>query len=151
MPATEDYAYWNFNKYHYTTAHLRYLPDNGGFANFASTTNSPEYLNKPPWLFMKQQLNSFVTWCRRYISVTFVIVLAFVFFVLFFNDNSVMHSFELNQRINELELEISENEDTLQHYRRLNRALNTDAETMERIVRENYHMQRPSEDVYIVE
>ena len=100
---------------------------------------------------MKQQLDRCVTWCRRYISVTFVIVLAFVFFVLFFNDNSVMHSFELNQRINELELEISENEDTLQHYRRLNRALNTDAETMERIVRENYHMQRPSEDVYIVE
>ena len=100
---------------------------------------------------MKQQLNSFVTWCRRYISVTFVIVLAFVFFVLFFNDNSVMHSFELNQRIKRTGLEISENEDTLQHYRRLNRALNTDAETMERIVRENYHMQRPSEDVYIVE
>ena len=100
---------------------------------------------------MKQQLNSFVTWCRRYISVTFVIVLAFVFFVLFFNDNSVMHSFELNQRINELELEISENEDTLQHYRRLNLALITYAVTIERIVRENYHMQRPSEDVYIVE
>lgn len=100
---------------------------------------------------MKQQLNSFITWCRRYISVTFVIVLAFVFFVLFFNDNSVMHSFELNQRINELELEISENEDTLQYYRQLNRALNTDAETIEKIVRENYHMQRPTEDVYIIQ
>ena len=92
---------------------------------------------------MKQQINIIVTW--------FILYISFVFFVLFFNDNSVMHSFELNQRINELELEISENEDTLQHYRRLNRALNTDAETMERIVRENYHMQRPSEDVYIVE
>ncbi len=62
-----------------------------------------------------------------------------------------MHSFELNQRINELELEISENEDTLQYYRQLNRALNTDAETMEKIVRENYHMQRPTEDVYIIQ
>ena len=86
---------------------------------------------------MKKQIKNVISWCRRYISVTFIIVLAFVF--------------ELNQRITELELEIKDNEDTLIHYQRLNRALDTDAETMERIVRENYHMQRPNEDVYIVE
>ncbi|MCM1021719.1 MAG: septum formation initiator family protein [Muribaculum sp.] len=100
---------------------------------------------------MKKQLKSFTSWCRRYISVTFLVVMAFVLFVLFFNENSVMHSFELNEQITELELEIQDNEDTLQYYQRLNSALNTDAETLERIVRENYHMQRPNEDVYIVE
>ena len=100
---------------------------------------------------MKKQIKNIISWCRRYISVTFIIVLAFVMFVLFFNDNSVMRSFELNQRITELELEIKDNEDTLIHYQQLNRALDTDAETLERIVRENYHMQRPNEDVYIVE
>lgn len=99
---------------------------------------------------MKKEFKSFAAWCRRYISVTFIIVLAFVGFVLFFNENSVMRSFELNQRINELELEIQDNRDTLIYYQNLNRALNTDPETMERIVRENYHMQRPNEDVYIV-
>ncbi|WP_295730510.1 hypothetical protein [uncultured Muribaculum sp.] len=90
-------------------------------------------------------------WCRRYISVTFLILIAFIAIVLFFNDNSFVKSVEYTTRISELREEIRANEDTLRHYRRLNHALDTDPETMERIVRENYHMQRENEDVYIVE
>ena len=44
---------------------------------------------------------------------------------------------------------ISEYEDTLLHYQRLNAKLDTDPAELEKIVREHYHMQRPSEDVYI--
>ena len=43
------------------------------------------------------------------------------------------------------------NRDTLEYYNKLNHSLDTDPETMERIVRERYHMQRENEDVYIVE
>jgi predicted PurR-regulated permease PerM len=89
-------------------------------------------------------------WCRRYISVTFLILVAFVVIVLFFNENSFLKSVEYTSRINELREEIKENEDTLHYYQQLNHALDTDPETMERIVRENYHMQHENEDVYIV-
>ena len=37
------------------------------------------------------------------------------------------------------------------YYLRLNRSLDTDPQSLERIVREKYHMQRPNEDVYIIE
>ena len=90
-------------------------------------------------------------WCRRYLSVTFLILIAFIVIVLFFNDNSFVKSVEYTSRINELREEIRQNEDTLRYFQRLNHALDTDPETMERIVRENYHMQRENEDVYIVE
>ncbi len=62
-----------------------------------------------------------------------------------------MKSFEYNDMIVELEKEIQQNRDTLQYYQKLNNRLDTDKETMERIVREQYHMQRPNEDVYIFE
>ena len=39
----------------------------------------------------------------------------------------------------------------MQYYHRLNASLSTDPRELERIVREQYHMQRPNEDVYIFE
>ena len=71
-------------------------------------------------------------------------------FVVFFNENSYSRSAELQEEINALEAEIKENNDTMQYYRRLNAGLDTDPVALERIVRENYHMQRVNEDVYIV-
>lgn len=62
-----------------------------------------------------------------------------------------MKSFEYNDRIMELKEEIQQNKDTMLYYQKLNNRLNTDKETMERIVREQYHMQRPNEDVYVFE
>lgn len=90
-------------------------------------------------------------WCRRYLSGMLLLVVAFVLFVLFFNDNSIMKSYQYNREIERLKAEIKTNEDSLAHYLRLNRSLETDPATMERIVREQYHMQRPGEDVYVFE
>jgi len=70
-------------------------------------------------------------------------------FVLFFNDNSVMRTYEHEKEIERLQAEIRDNNDTLMYYQQLNDRLDTDKETMEKIVREQYHMQRPGEDVYI--
>ena len=100
---------------------------------------------------MKLNFKSVYAWTQRYISMTFIIVVAFVCIVLFFNENSVLKSMEYNERITELKKEIKSNRDTLEHYNSLNHALDTDPEAMERIVRENYHMQRPNEDVFIVD
>lgn len=100
---------------------------------------------------MKRGIKNTFKWCRRYLSLTLFAVIAFILFVLFFNENSIMKSFEYNDRIVSLKEEIKQNTDTMQYYRELNDRLNTDKETMERIVREQYHMQRANEDVYVFE
>ena len=88
-------------------------------------------------------------WIKRYFSFSLMVVLAFMAFVLFFNDNSIAKSYEYAAEIRSLEERISPYEDTLRHYQELNRRLDSDPRELERIVREHYHMQRPSEDVYI--
>lgn len=96
-----------------------------------------------------ETVKNILAWCRRYISVTLIAVIAFVMFVLFFNENSVMKNFEYKKEIDRLKAEIKINTDSMEYYRRQNMLLQTDPQTMERIVREQYHMQRPDEDVYV--
>lgn len=96
-------------------------------------------------------MKSFINWCRRYISLMFLAILAFVLYVLFFNENSYGRLHELNTQIKELRTEIKNNRDTMEHYLEKNRMLDTDPAEMERIVREQYHMQREGEEVYVVE
>lgn len=99
----------------------------------------------------KKPKSSFTAWCRRYISLLFVGILALYVYVLFFNDNSYGHLRELHGEIKRLEIEKQQNQDTLDKYRELNRLLLSDKEELERVAREKYGMQRPGEDVYIVE
>lgn len=96
-------------------------------------------------------MKGFFNWCRRYISPMLIAIVAFVLYVLFFNENSYGRYNELNAEIKRLKTEIAQAEDSLAYYRVLNRRLETSPAEMERIVREQYHMQRPNEDVYIVD
>lgn len=69
----------------------------------------------------------------------------------FFNENNVMRYYEYDLTIENIRKEIKNNEDTFLYYRDLNNRLSTDRATLERIVREKYHMQRRNEDIYIFE
>lgn len=94
-------------------------------------------------------MKEFFSWCQRYLSFTLVVALVVGALVLFFNENSVLRTVEQERRIAELKAAIKDATDTLEHYRALNMSLRNDRETMERIVREQYHMQQTDEDVYI--
>lgn len=96
-------------------------------------------------------MNKFFAWCKRYLSLTLLATLVVGAAVLFFNDNSLLRTVEQERRIDELQASIKNATDTLEYYQNLNRSLDTDKETMERIVREQYHMQHPDEDVYVFE
>ncbi|MBO5454975.1 MAG: septum formation initiator family protein [Muribaculaceae bacterium] len=96
-------------------------------------------------------MNKFFAWCKRYLSLTLLATLVVGAAVLFFNDNSLLRTVEQERRIDELQASIKDATDTLEYYQNLNRSLDTDKETMERIVREQYHMQHPDEDVYVFE
>lgn len=89
-------------------------------------------------------------WGRRYITFPLLVAVGYIVFVLFFNENSYSRSARLQDEIDMLEAQIKENTDSMLHYQRLNRSLDSDPQTLERIVREQYHMQRVNEDVYLI-
>lgn len=92
---------------------------------------------------------TFFSWCKNYIRIPFLLGIAVIVFITFFNENNVMRYYEYDTEIERLRREIRQNEDTLAYYRDMNNRLSTDPATLERIVREEYHMQRRNEDVYV--
>lgn len=99
---------------------------------------------------MNERLSNFYTWSRRYISLNFLTMCGIIIYLCFFNDNSVTDMYRYQQEIDTKRAEIKSNLDTIRYYETMLERLRTDPETMERIVREQYHMQRPNEDIYIV-
>ncbi|MDE5968816.1 MAG: hypothetical protein K2G64_06895, partial [Muribaculaceae bacterium] len=51
-------------------------------------------------------MKRFINWCRRYISIFFIAIVAAVAYILFFNENSVSHQAELKTEIRRLQYEI---------------------------------------------
>lgn len=94
---------------------------------------------------------NFFTWCKYYIRLPFLLGIGVILFITFFNENNVVRYYEYDNEIERLQCEIKDNEDSIAYYHDLNRRLSTDKATLERIVREQYHMQRTNEDVYIIE
>lgn len=100
---------------------------------------------------MSQRFNEFAGWCRRYINVGFIVMVSVLVYIMFFSDNSVIDYNRYQAEVDDLKIKIMECNDSIEYYENLNRSLSTDPATMERIVREEYHMQRPNEDIYLVE
>ena len=94
---------------------------------------------------------TFFTWCKYYIRLPFILGVGALVFITFFNENNVLRYYEYDNQIEELQREIQANEDSIAYYHELNMRLSTDKATLERIVREQYHMQRTNEDIYIFE
>lgn len=80
------------------------------------------------------------------------LVCGVVVLLLFFNDEtSLTRSREYDARIAELKAEIKSMTDSAEYYKNARNALLTNSEELEQVARENYNMQRPTEDVYIIE
>ncbi len=95
-------------------------------------------------------MSRFFHWCRRYVSLLFILVIGLFAYVIFFDENSYGRLSELNRQKAELKAEIEANRDSLRHYQELNRLLESSPDEMERIARERYFMQGENEDVYVV-
>lgn len=100
---------------------------------------------------MNERLSNIYTWSRKYITLNFLAMCAIIVYLCFFNDNSVTDMYRYQKEIDTKRAEIISNLDTIRYYETMLNRLRTDPETMERIVREQYHMQRPNEDIYVVE
>lgn len=74
-----------------------------------------------------------------------------VILLLFFNEEtSVSLNSKYDAEIRELNAEIRSNHDSAKYYRAKRNAILSGTHDLETIAREQYHMQRPTEDVYII-
>ena len=90
-------------------------------------------------------------WVRRRSHIALILILGLVVVLLFFNeDTSYKLNMEYQAQINALKREIKACEDSAAYYRARREALLTGTEELEHIAREEYHMQKNSEDVYVL-
>lgn len=92
----------------------------------------------------------FWAWCKRYLSLSLFLVIGCVVYIIFFSDYPIVETQRYRSELSQLKKEIKQCEDSLEYYRNMNKRLDTDPETMEKIVREDYHMQHTNEDIYLV-
>lgn len=90
-------------------------------------------------------------WIPRWLNIPLIIFVIFVVVLLFFGDNNYMRINEYRSQINDLKSQIKSNQDSAAAYDAKVNELNTDNESLERLVREKYGMKRINEEVYITD
>jgi cell division protein FtsB len=100
---------------------------------------------------METKKTKTIQWLRRYFSPMTIIVLALLCYMAFFGETSVVKELEYKRIIDSLENEVAISRDSMMYFHELNERLESDPAMMEQVVREQYNMNRPNEDVYIFE
>lgn len=90
-------------------------------------------------------------WLRRYMALPTLLIIGVVVYLAFFGENSITQRIEYQHVIDSLTNRLAEEHDSLDYYRDLNSRLSHDPELMEQVVREQYNMNRPHEDIFVVE
>lgn len=90
-------------------------------------------------------------WLGRYMSVAALVVIGYFVYLLFFSSHSALRKVEYQRVIDSLEREVAAAGDSVAYYRSLNSRLRSDPRAVEQVVREEHNMNRPGEDVYIME
>ncbi|MDE5652480.1 MAG: hypothetical protein K2I48_03305 [Muribaculaceae bacterium] len=90
-------------------------------------------------------------WVRRKSHLPVIIIGTLIVMLLVFNeDTSVKLNMEYQNQINELQRQIKLNNDSAEYYRLRRHAIETGQADLEQVARELFHMQRPSEDIYLI-
>lgn len=98
---------------------------------------------------MKEKIKAVFDWLRRYMSVWTILCLVVAVYIIFYGDSSVFRTVEYERTLDSLNIVLQENLDSAQYYHNLNKRLIEDPKLIEKIVREEYLMKAPDEDVYI--
>lgn len=90
-------------------------------------------------------------WMRRRSHIAPLLIGSLVIALLFFNeDTSWKNNMKYQAQIKSLQEEIQARNDSAQWFRERREQLLTGNEELEQIAREEYHMQKPTEDVYLL-
>lgn len=100
---------------------------------------------------MKVSVKKANFWVRRRSNIPVLLIGSIVVLLLFLNeDASVSLNMEYERQINEIKAEIKLNKDSAAFYRSRRESILQGTADLEYLAREQYHMQRPTEDVYII-
>ncbi|MBD5197188.1 MAG: hypothetical protein K2G53_09595 [Muribaculaceae bacterium] len=100
---------------------------------------------------MSKNIKKLSFWMRRKSHLTLIAIGTVVVLLLFFNEETSLRlNLEYQEQIKTLKRQIRECEDSAAWYRARREALYINTEDLEHLVREQYHMQRPTEDVYVI-
>lgn len=95
-------------------------------------------------------MRSFLTWCSKYVSISAILIIGFIVYILFIQDYSVTTIYHNEVEAEKLEKEIAAGRDSINYYHEKNELLdNHDRDIVERIVREQFDMSLPTEEVYV--
>lgn len=100
---------------------------------------------------MKLDKNKILEFVRNHFSLGKTVLVLFVIFIIFIDENSCIQRIRYDAEINDLRRQIAAQNDTTDYYNRQIERLKTDRNTVEQIAREQYYMSKPNEDIYIVE
>lgn len=90
-------------------------------------------------------------WFKRCANIPLLIIGVFFVGILLLNDDaSFTQSMVYEQEIVKLRKEIKENKDSAAYYRSRRIAIERGDDALEFIAREQYHMKRPTEDVFLL-
>lgn len=100
---------------------------------------------------MKKDLKKASFWVRRRSHIPVLLIGTLVVLLLFFNEETSMSlNMEYERQIGKLKAEIQLNKDSAAFYRSRREAILEGTTDLEYLAREQYHMQKPTEDVFIV-
>lgn len=100
---------------------------------------------------MGRKIKKLNFWVRRRSFLPVLAIGSVVVLVLFFNEEtSIRLGMEYDHQISALKKEIKENLDSAAYYRSRREALEHDKGDLEYLAREQYHMQKPDEEVFIL-
>lgn len=100
---------------------------------------------------MSGKLKRWNFWFRRKSHFALLAIGSLMVLILFFNEDASMKlNMEYQEQIKQITKEIKQCEDSAAWYRARREALYIGTEELEHVVREEYHMQRATEDVYLI-
>lgn len=100
---------------------------------------------------IKKNLKKANFWVRRRSHIPVILIGTLVVLLLYFNeDTSVTLNMQYDREINRLNECIREARDSAAYYRARRMAIEAGEAPLEYMAREQYHMQRPSEDVFLI-
>lgn len=100
---------------------------------------------------MSKKIKKLNFWVRRRSHLAVIAIGTLVIAMLFLNeDASWEHNMEYQEQIKALNEQIKICNDSAEFYRTQRQKLLTDAEDLEQIAREEYRMQKATEDVYVI-
>lgn len=107
-------------------------------------------------LIIRQDVSSFsrktAYWFKRCANIPLLIIGVFFVGLLLLNeDASFTQSMQFEKEIVRLKKEIKENKDSAIYYRTRRQAIERGDDALEYIAREQYHMKRPTEDVFLLQ